>query len=76
MSIKQHSYVPLLTYALFLFGVDDTLFYLFHGYLPQVFSGVNFLGVISQPSLALGLTINCVGILLTGLALAGKLQNG
>lgn len=63
-SYKTQSLIPLLTYILFFFGVEDTLFYGLQGYLPKTYWGVNVAG-IWQPSLNLVLALNTVGLMLS-----------
>lgn len=61
---KTQSLIPLLTYILFFFGVEDTLFYGLQGYLPKTYWGVSVAG-FWQPNLNLVLALNAVGLMLT-----------
>lgn len=63
-SYKTCSLIPLLTYILFFFGVEDTLFYGLQGYLPKTYWGVSIAG-FWQPSLSLVLALNAAGLMLT-----------
>ena len=55
------SLIPLLTYILFFFGVEDTLFYGLQGYLPEIYWGVSVAGVW-QPTLNTVLALNVAGM--------------
>jgi len=57
------SLTPLLAYVLFFFGIEDTLFYGFQGYLPEVYWGVSVAGVW-QPTLNVVLALNVAGLVI------------
>ena len=58
---KTQSLAPLLTYVLFFFGVEDTLFYGLQGYLPSIYWGVN-VATLWQPTVSTVLVLNVVGV--------------
>jgi len=60
------SLIPLTTYILFFFGVEDTLFYALQGYLPETYWGVSIAG-IWQPAASTVLVLNIVGLGVTTL---------
>jgi hypothetical protein len=60
-SYFMKSLIPLATWFFFLFGLEDTLFYAFQGYLPQCYYGVSVLW-FWEPSVTLVLQLNLVGL--------------
>lgn len=62
------SLIPLVTYILFFFGIEDTLFYGLQGYLPETYWGVN-IAAISQPDLFTVLVLNVVGLCISAVVL-------
>ena len=67
ISYKTKNTTFLLIYVLFFFGVEDTMFYVFQGYLPSKFWGVTFCGFIFEPMLVSGLWLNVAGLSIVGL---------
>lgn len=59
------SLLPLLTYVLFFFGVEDTLFYGLQGYLPETYWGVTIAGIFNEPALQTVLWLNIIGLVLS-----------
>jgi len=55
------SFVPLVTWFCFLFGLEDTVFYGLQGYLPSQYLGIQVLDVC-ESSLVLVLQSNFVGL--------------
>ena len=60
VAIKLRSLIPLGTWLFFIFGLEDTLFYVLQGYLPLQYPGISILG-IWEPLLVQVLPINLVG---------------
>jgi hypothetical protein len=58
-----NSFVPLATWFFFLFGLEDTLFYLLQGFLPVQYLGVHVLG-IWEPSMVQVLQLNFLGLII------------
>ena len=57
------SFVPLATWIYFLFGLEDTAFYLLQGSLPVKYLGIHVLGVW-EPSMVQVLQLNFVGLII------------
>jgi len=62
-AIKTRSWYPLQTWILWLFGLEDTAFYLLQGRIPERFWGVSIAGVW-QPGWDWVFTINTIGLTL------------
>ena len=58
-----NSKLPLLNYLFFIFGVEDTLFYLIaYKTIPEVYHGIYYLGVFFAPSKHIVLVGNLVAV--------------
>ena len=73
MSIKLRSFMPLAIIVAFVFGIEDTVFYMLQFTLPARYLGVEILG-IWQPSLTTGLAFNLLGLILIGLCQSAELM--
>jgi len=63
-SLLLKSRIPLISYILFVTGIEDTLFYLIAWQkVPQTYKGIYFLGVFYSPAREIVLTANSIGIL-------------
>jgi len=73
MSLKLRSFVPLAIIVAFVFGIEDTVFYMLQFTLPARYLGVEILGVW-QPSLTTGLAFNLLGLIAIGLCKSAQLM--
>ena len=65
MSLKLRSFIPLAIIVAFIFGIEDTVFYMLQFTLPARYLGVEILGVW-EPSLTTGLAFNLLGLIVIG----------
>ena len=75
MALKLRSFIPLSIIVAFVFGVEDTLFYVLQFTLPASYVGVEILGVW-EPNLTTGLIFNLVGLAVIGLCTGVQLVPG
>lgn len=58
-----HSKLPLLNYLFFIFGVEDTLFYLLaYRHIPEIYQGIYYLGVFYAPPKHIVLVGNLIAV--------------
>jgi len=63
-SLLLRSKIPLISYILFVTGIEDTLFNLIAWQeVPQTYKGIYFLGVFYSPAREIVLTANLIGTL-------------
>ena len=73
MSLKLRSFIPLAIIVAFVFGIEDTVFYMLQFTLPARYVGVEILGVW-EPSLTTGLAFNLLGLMVIGLCKSAELM--
>ena len=62
-SILLKNIILIATWIFFIFGLEDTLFYILQGYLPKIYYGVTICGIY-EPKVSQVLMFNNIGIFL------------